>query len=112
MPSKKSSSKKSSAKSSTTKKSAAKKSAAKSSSRKSSASGSKKSSSKKRTTSKRTLIEPNAGDKRFVRRDKEGQFKKQVDVGRSLSADSRSDSKTVAKSGQGDRGDRKPAKKK
>lgn len=103
MPAKKSSSKKSSTKSSGARKSSAKKSSAKSA---------KKSSSKKRATSKRTLIEPHAGDKRFVRRDKEGQFKKAVSVGRSLSADSRSDSKSVVKSGQGDRGDRKPAKKK
>jgi hypothetical protein len=34
---------------------------------------------------------------------------KQVDVGRSLAADRRSRSKTVAKPGQGDRGDRRPA---
>jgi hypothetical protein len=109
MPTKKASSKKSSTKSSSAKKSSAKKSPAKKSSAKSS---SKKSSSKKSATSKRTMIEPHAGDKRFVRRDKEGQFKKEVSVSRSLSSDSRSDSKTVVKSGQGDRGDRKPAKKK
>ncbi len=54
---------------------------------------------------KRELIEPTKGDKRYVRRDSEGQFKKVVDVGKSLSADKRSSSKTVAKKGQGDRGD-------
>ncbi len=67
----------------------------------------KKSSSRKRASSKRTLIEPHAGDKRYVRRDAEGKFKTEVNVGRSLSADSRSKSKTVAKKGQGDRGDSK-----
>jgi hypothetical protein len=34
-------------------------------------------------TSKRTLIEPHKGDKRYVRRNKKGQFKDVVDVGRS-----------------------------
>jgi hypothetical protein len=58
----------------------------------------------------RQLIEPHPGDKRYVRRSKTGQFTdKQVDVGRSLSADRRSKSKTVAKKGDGDRGDQKRA---
>jgi hypothetical protein len=61
---------------------------------------------------KRELIEPNAGDKRFVRRDQSGKFDKVVDVGRSLAADSRSASKTAVKAGQGDRGDVKRAKRK
>ena len=30
--------------------------------------------------SKRELIEPNPGDKRYVRRDDQGHFKEQVDV--------------------------------
>ena len=55
--------------------------------------------------SKRELIEPHAGDKRYVRRDSEGRFKKEVNVGRSLAADRRSHSKTAVKKGQGDRGD-------
>lgn len=55
--------------------------------------------------SKRELIEPNAGDKRYVRRDDKGHFDKQVDVGKSLSADSRQKAKTDAGPGQGDRGD-------
>jgi hypothetical protein len=55
--------------------------------------------------SKRELIEPNNGDKRFVRRDENGRFKDQVDVGRSLAADRRQKAKTTAKPGQGDRGD-------
>ena len=58
---------------------------------------------------KRELIEPNEGDKRFVRRDEEGRFtEEQVDVGRSLSSDRRSDSETESEKGQGDQGDRKP----
>ena len=68
---------------------------------------------KKRTTSRakagsgrRELI--NTGtDKRYVRRRGDGTFKESDDVSRSLSADRRKKAKTVAKSGQGDRGDRK-----
>jgi hypothetical protein len=57
---------------------------------------------------KRELIEPNAGDKRFVRRDAAGKFTEdQVDVGRSLAADRRSASKKAAPKGQGDKGDQK-----
>ena len=55
----------------------------------------------------RELIEPTKGDKRYVRRDKKGQFKEVVDVGKSLAADRRKKSKTVAKKGEGDRGDTK-----
>lgn len=61
-------------------------------------------------TQRRELIEPHKGDKRYVRRDRNGQFTdNQVDVGRSLAADRRSKSKTVARKGEGDRGDQKPA---
>jgi len=56
--------------------------------------------------SKRELIEPHDGDKRYVRRDANGQFKEEVDVGRSLARDRRQHAKTEAKPGQGDRGDR------
>ncbi len=56
---------------------------------------------------KRELIEPHEGDKRYVRRDDEGQFAEQDDVGRSLSQDVRRDAKTKSSSGQGDKGDRK-----
>jgi hypothetical protein len=60
---------------------------------------------------KRTLIEPHKGDKRYIRRAAGGEFtEKQVDVGKSLAADRRSNSKTIAPKGQGDRGDRKKAK--
>ena len=79
------------------------KSSRKSTKRKASASGTRK---RSRSTSKRTLIEPHPGDKRYVRRNASGQFKESVDVGRSLSADRKRTSKTRAKAGQGDRGDR------
>ena len=45
-------------------------------------------------------------DKRFVRRDSEGQFKESDDVGRSLAADQKRDAKTKSKKGEGDKGDR------
>jgi hypothetical protein len=59
----------------------------------------------KSKTSKRTLIEPHKGDRRYVRRNKKGQFKDVVDVSRSLAADRRSKAKTKVGKGQGDRGD-------
>jgi hypothetical protein len=55
---------------------------------------------------KRELIDTGT-DKRYVRRDKQGQFKESDDVGRSLAADRRTKAQTVVKSGQGDRGDQK-----
>src|SRR4051812_47735480 len=55
--------------------------------------------------SERELIDTGT-DKRYVRRDEKGQFKEEVDVGRSLAADQRQHSRTKAKKGQGDRGDR------
>ena len=57
--------------------------------------------------SKRELIEPNPGDKRYVRRDDQGHFTDQADVGKSSAADQRQHSSTPSKPGQGDRGDRK-----
>jgi hypothetical protein len=59
--------------------------------------------------SKRELIDTGT-DKRYVRRDEKGRFKESVDVGRSLSADKRQKAKTVAKPGEGDKGDHRPAK--
>ena len=59
----------------------------------------------KSKTSKRTVIEPHKGDRRYVRRNKKGQFKDVVDVGRSLAADRKRTAKTKVKTGQGDRGD-------
>jgi hypothetical protein len=58
-----------------------------------------------RKTSKRTVIEPHPGDKRYARRNKAGEFKKQVKVGKSLAADRRNKAKTKVEKGQGDRGD-------
>ena len=58
--------------------------------------------------SKRETIEPNKGEKRYVRRDEQGQFTPdQVPVGKSLAADRRTKAKTVVPKGQGDRGDQK-----
>jgi len=45
-------------------------------------------------------------DKRFVRRDEQGQFKESDDVGRSLKTDIRRKAETKAKKGEGDKGDR------
>ena len=56
---------------------------------------------------KRELIEPHKGDKRFVRRNDNGRFSESDDVGKSLAQDVRKPARTVAKKGQGDRGDRK-----
>ena len=58
-------------------------------------------------SSKRELIEPKKGDKRFVRRKSDGTFGKTVNVGKSLSADSRSKARTKVAKGQGDRGETK-----
>ncbi|MGK2961535.1 MAG: hypothetical protein ACSLFK_05220 [Gemmatimonadaceae bacterium] len=55
---------------------------------------------------KRELIEPNEGDKRFVRRDEEGKFSESDDVSRSLSQDQKKDAENTSKPGHGDRGDR------
>jgi hypothetical protein len=59
--------------------------------------------------SKRELIEPNPGDKRYVRRDDKGHFTEQVDVGKSSAADQRRHSSHDAGPGQGDKGDRQKA---
>ena len=45
-------------------------------------------------------------DKRFVRRDEQGQFKESDDVGRSLAGDQRQSAQNKSKKGEGDRGDR------
>ncbi len=56
---------------------------------------------------KRELIEPNKGDKRYVRRDEQGRFTDSQDnVSRSLSQDMKRHAKTKAPKGQGDKGDR------
>ena len=64
-----------------------------------------------KAAAKRTLIAPRSS-KRYIRRDASGRIKKSVDVSKSLTADRRSKSKTIAKAGQGDRGDRPSAKRK
>jgi hypothetical protein len=53
---------------------------------------------------KRELIDT-CTDKRYVKRNPDGTFKDSVHVGRSLAADRRSKSKSVAKPGYGDQGD-------
>jgi hypothetical protein len=60
----------------------------------------------KKGSGKRELIDTGT-DKRFVRRDGQGQFKESDDVGRSLGQDRKRSAKTITKSGYGDKGDRK-----
>jgi len=60
---------------------------------------------KGRASAKRELIDTGR-DKRYVRRNKRGQFKESDDMGRSLSSDRRRKAKRTVKAGQGDRGDR------
>jgi hypothetical protein len=55
---------------------------------------------------KRELIDTGT-DKRYVRRNKKGQFKESDDVGRSLAQDVRRKAKTVVNAGYGDKGDQK-----
>ena len=61
---------------------------------------------KKSAKGHRELIDTGT-DKRFVRRNDEGQFEDVADVGRSLSRDRQQKAKTEVPSGQGDRGDQK-----
>lgn len=82
----------------------AKKKAAKKSAKRVAKKSAKKSPRKK--ASRRELIDTGR-DKRYVRRDAEGQFKESDDVGRSLSQDRKRTAKKSAKAGQGDRGDRR-----
>ena len=89
----------------TRKSSSSKKSGTKKSSTKKTSSAKKRPTASK--TSKRTVLEPHKGDRRFVRRNKQGEFKKEVNVGRSLAADRRRKSKTKVAEGQGDRGETK-----
>ena len=69
-------------------------------------SGSSKRSSGGRSSSDREMLEPR-GSKRFARRDAQGQFTEQDEVGRSLRQDVKKHAKRTVQSGQGDRGDRK-----
>ena len=67
--------------------------------------GKRKTASRK-PAAKRELIDTGT-DKRFVRRDQQGQFKESDDMGRSLTQDRKRKAKKIAKPGQGDKGDRK-----
>ena len=65
--------------------------------------------------SKRELIEPNPGDKRYIRRNADGEIEQSVGLNRSLSQDDQHNSKKTSRPGQGDKGDghtgnRQPAK--
>ena len=64
----------------------------------------------KKAAAKRTLVEPTPGDKRYVRRDDGGRFDEVDDVSASLAQDVRTAAKAKAKPGQGDTGDRAPAR--
>lgn len=55
--------------------------------------------------SDRELIDT-GDDKRYVRRDEQGQFKESDDVGRSNAQDQQRDAESETRSGQGDQGDR------
>lgn len=61
---------------------------------------------KKEAKSHRELIDTGK-DKRFVRRNEQGQFEDVADVGRSLARDRQQQAKTKVPPGQGDRGDQK-----
>ncbi len=56
-------------------------------------------------TSKRTKISPAKRGNRYVRRNKQGELKKEVKFGRSLAADRRTKGKKKVPKGQGGRGD-------
>lgn len=58
----------------------------------------------KKDRGKRTLIAPNK-DKRYVKRDENGQFSESDDQGKSLSQDVKKSAKKKIKPGYGDRGD-------
>jgi hypothetical protein len=60
----------------------------------------------RKKAAKRELVDTGT-DKRYVRRNEEGQFKESDDVGRSLSSDRRKRAKHVSEKGQGDKGDRR-----
>ena len=104
MAKKRAANKKAKAKKKSTKKKMVRKAVARKSSKKSSA---KKPAAKKRRPKarKRELIDTGT-DKRYVRRDDQGQFQDVVDVGRSLSMDIQRPAETVAPTGFGDQGDR------
>ncbi len=63
----------------------------------------------RRKAAKRELIDTGK-DKRYVRRNSQGEFNEVDDMGRSLSQDRRRKAKTTVRAGQGDKGDQKPRK--
>ena len=70
----------------------------------------KKKTARRKMQAKRELIDTSS-NKLYVRRNARGtSFAQVVDVGRSLAADRRQHSKRKAKPGEGDRGDRQPAR--
>lgn len=64
---------------------------------------------RKGAKSHRELIDTGK-DKRFVRRNEQGEFEEVSDVGRSLAQDRRQQAKRKVPSGQGDRGDQRRGK--
>ena len=60
----------------------------------------------KSSKSHRELIDTGK-DKRFVRRNEQGEFHEVTDVGKSIAQDRKQSAKTKVPSGQGDRGDQK-----
>lgn len=67
----------------------------------------------KRATGKRELLEPRAGDKRYVRRAAGGEFtESQDDVGRSLARDVKQRARTKVAAGRGDEGDQQRSRRK
>jgi len=59
---------------------------------------------------KRETIEPNRGDKRYVRRDAQGHFTgEQVDAGRPLARDRKQAARKTVPAGQGERATRSAA---
>ena len=55
--------------------------------------------------SKREEIEPTPGDKRYIRRGKDGKIATSVELHKSLSQDDQHNAKKTSKPGQGDHGD-------
>lgn len=66
--------------------------------------------SSKRGSGTRELLEPHEGDKRYARRNADGEFTEQDDVSRSLRQDVKQHAKTEVKPGHGDEGDQKRKK--
>ena len=65
---------------------------------------------KKKAAKKRELIDTGTS-KRYVRRNEQGEFHEVDEQSRSLSQDRKRKAKKQSKAGQGDKGDRQPAKK-